>query len=152
MPATVSAAVKARLESQGLSLAVYRGGAPANASYPHVVVHEGIGTVELAEASGDLGDPATEVTVREELQVDLYQLARTVSTTQGRVRNAEDYTLLDRIATGLRGARLGAIGVVSTGAVVSRIGTRRRWPIKDNVVRATLSIFVDRPVQRSAAP
>lgn len=152
MAATVSAAVKARLESLGLSLAVYRGGAPDNAAFPHAVVHEGIGDIPLTVASGDYGDPATEVMTQEEVQLDLYQRSRRLSSVQGRTQNAEDYTLMDRIVGGLRGANLGAIGTATGPAVVSRIGTRRRWPVKDNVARATLAVFIDRPLQRSAAP
>ena len=152
MAATTGGAMKARLEALGLGISAYRQGAPEDAPYPHIVVHEGIGIVPLPELGGDYGDPDAEVMVREECQVDLYQRSRVATTTPGRTRSAEDTTLMDRVAQGLRGAKLGAIGSSTTPATVSGVGTRRRWPVKDNVLRDTLAVFVDRPQQRSPLP
>lgn len=152
MALTTGGALKARIESLGLGVAVYRNGAPEAAPYPFVNIQDGIGEVELREAHGDFGDPDAEVMVREECQVDVYQLSRKAGATQGSTAIAEDSTMMDRLRQGLRGARLGVIGTATGGAVVSGTTTRRRWPVKDNVARGTLSVFVDRPIQRSPLP
>lgn len=145
MSATTAGAVKARIESLGLSVTGYRDGAPTNdadeitAPYPHFVVHDGI-AIDL-DRHGDTADPAAHDGVTELVQVDVYQHARRlIGGSQS--TNVESYTLAEAIMLGLskatsmtiRGNRV--YGVLATRA--------RRWPIKDNVVRHTIDVTIRR--------
>ncbi len=145
MSAVTGSALKARIESLGLGVTVYRDGAPVNdagkiaAAYPHVVVHDGIG--EDFELHGDTTDPAAHDGVIELVQVDVYQLARRLTGGQQSV-NVESYTLPEDVANGLRrSAGLSVRGNRVYGVIVTRV---RRWPIADNVVRHTMDVTVRR--------
>lgn len=151
MAASTAGAVKAYVESLGLSLSAYRDGAPTGqdgaitAPYPHVVIQEGI--AYAMDTDGDYGDQAAVHTMRETVQVDLYQHARELVAAGGS-RNVEDYNLPDRLRMALHGARLGPVGAQHVYGVSVRGG--QRWPISDNIVRHTLNLEVAREVNRSS--
>lgn len=150
MAATTAGAVKAYVESLGLSIAAYRDGAPTNddgtvaAPYPHLVIQEGIGY--SPDRSGDFGDQAAVRTVTELVQCDLYQLARTLTAATPGSANAENYTLHGALVKRLHGARLGAIGLQHVDGC--RVVGGRRWPIADNVVRHTIDLEIRRELNR----
>jgi hypothetical protein len=148
--ASTAGAVKARIESLGLSLAAYRDGAPIQpdgsvkaSSYPFAVVHEGV-ALEW-ERHGDTGDPNAHDAVSELVQVDVYQLARRL--VAGGSQNVENYALPEQIVNGLRSATSLTVrgnrvyGVLALSA--------RRWPITDNVVRHTVDVTIRRDTGRA---
>ena len=98
MAATISGALKALIESLGLSLPAFRDLAPKGQSYPYASIQEGIdiGSEPTANVySGDRG-------VVETAQVTLWdQLQSPNSHAQ-----TESYTLPDALHAGLNGARL----------------------------------------------
>jgi hypothetical protein len=152
MAATTAGAVKALVESLGLSVTAYRDGAPTDADgnvdapFPHVVIQEGMAYDQ--DQAGDFGDPAAIQQVTELVQVDLFQLARKlVGGVPGSV-NAEDYLLPGKLRAGLHGARLAPIGLQRVAGVIVQGG--RRWPIADNIVRHTIDVLVRRELNRSA--
>lgn len=150
MSATVSGALKAYIESLGLGLQVFRDGAPTDqatglpelSAYPFAVVQEGIAYDQRSD--GDLGDSAAVRTVRELVQVDVYQLARAVS--GGTSVSTESYALADTLRARLHGARLGLVGTQQVDGVLTRGG--QRWPISDNVVRHTITLEINRTLNR----
>lgn len=144
MAATTAGAVKAYVEGLGLGVPVFRGGAPETHGYPFATVQEGIAYRDLG--FGDLGDFTSEQMTQESVQVDLYERAgSTAGATQGHIARAENYSLADKLHRRLHGARLPLIGTAHPSAC--RVQTRRRWPITDNVLRTTLTLLVDRPLQ-----
>lgn len=151
MSASVAGAIKARLEGLGWHMAVYRDGAPREAtgelhrsvSYPFCVVQEGISYSDADH--GDQGDPAAHVGVREQIQLDLYQRARALDpATAGQTSNAEDYGRGDAIAAALRGWRPTAALAGGVRIYGVTIDAGHRWPISDNVVRTTWTLSVHR--------
>jgi hypothetical protein len=148
MAATVSGAIKAKLEGLGLGVPVYRDGAPVAhgkpAEPPYVTVQEGIGYAP--ERHGDFGSTGAHQGEQEQVQVDVWQYARVPAATVGQAANAESYTLPGAIRRALHGAKLGSIG---SGADLRRIYgvsvvSGQRWPISDNIVRHTFTVTVRR--------
>jgi hypothetical protein len=93
MSATTGGALKAWIEAGGLGIAAYRDSAPENATWPHVVVHEGL--VKIPDQDGDTGDTGATHTIAETVQVSLWQQ-----------RADEFYTLPDALVRRLHGTRL----------------------------------------------
>lgn len=155
MSATMSGAWKAYLESLGFGIAVYRDGAPAGkdladpATYPYVVVTEGVGY--LAESSGDTDDPDADTLTTERVQIDLYQLARSLPDAAGRTTVLERYDLPSNLDGALRYSR--ALAVHAPWNVHgTKVTGGQRWPIADNIVRHTWSIDVRRDTNRKVTP
>lgn len=102
MSATVAGAVKAHVESLGLAVPVFRDAAPNAQPMPYVTVTEALAMTPNLD--GDTGDPDAPSTVRELVQLDLWQLWR-----DGAGRVAEDYALPHALLRGLRAARLQSV-------------------------------------------
>lgn len=96
--ASTSGAVKALIETLGLSLSAYRDRPPEDTAKPYVTIQEGIAITP--DLSGDNGQNPT---VRETVQVSLWQASRSAANLV-----TESYTLADSLYLGLHGARLSA--------------------------------------------
>lgn len=144
MAATTAGAFKAWLESLGLGIPVYRDGKPKSSGvWKYLTVQEGIAIVD--DQSGDFGDAtsgAAPTTVIEDVQLDLYDLARELVNGQPGTRNLEDYALPTTLHRLLRGNGLApyAPTLVYGHRPISRV----RWPITDNTVRHTWTVRVHR--------
>lgn len=146
MAATTAGALKAYIESLGLGLSSYRDAAPSAddpngrripaVPYPFTTVREGIAITPNRD--GDLGDPAAFLTVRELLQVDLWQMWRDAAG-----KPAESYTLPGVLMQRLRGARLLPVGssVVYGVTVTSSI---RLLEEQSNIVHHAISCVAHR--------
>lgn len=102
MSATFSNALKARIESLGLSLTAYRDRAPAGTARPYVTISEGISTVR--ERHGDEGSSTAHRAATELVQVDLWDNWRADASHATGV--AESYTLPGALIRGIDGADL----------------------------------------------
>lgn len=144
MAATTGGAFKAYLEAQGLGIPVWRDGKPKDSTVSkYVVVQEGIAIVE--EQSGDFGDmslAAAPILVSEDVQIDLYDLAREVTVAGITTRSIEDYALPGRLERLLRGR--GLAPYAPTRVYAHAPYTRTRWPISNNVVRHTWTVRIRR--------
>ena len=76
MAATTSSAIKARLESLGFGIPVFRDGPRPGQAEPYIVVQEGLPAARDLRAAGDFGDPAADIEIAETVIVDLVQQAR----------------------------------------------------------------------------
>ena len=94
-------ALKAKIESLGLSLSAYRDAPPPEQALPYVTIHEWI-TVTTDES----GDNGANPTGRELAQVDLWQQHLDPDTET----LVESYTLASDLARGLHGAQLANVG------------------------------------------
>lgn len=103
MAATSAGTLKAYLEAQGLSLPWYRRRAPKDQARPFGTIQEAI--VLTVERTGDQGDPAAQTLVAEQVQLDLWQDARTAAGTA-----AERYDLPGTLLRLLRSAQLVPVG------------------------------------------
>lgn len=151
-------AVKAWLEGLGLGVAVYRDGAPvANlpdgtrgvaVALPFIVVQEGIGYT--SDLHGDTDAAGSHLGVRELVQVDLYQTARTVA--GGKAPNAEDYALADALMVAFaRGAAAGLGAHAPWHIYGVKVDTGQRAPTTDNRTRHTWTLRVSRDTERMPA-
>lgn len=136
MAASTSGALKAYVEGLGLGLAVYRDQAPKDAPLPFVTVIEDLTTT--LNADGDLGDHGAQQTVRELVQVSLWQTWRDSA---GRV--AETYGLGPTLAARLRGAQLVPVGSRRTYGV-SAVSYQRLLEEEANVVHHAITVTVHR--------
>lgn len=134
MALSSGAAVKAKIETLGLGLAAYRDRPPAGQPLPYVTVHERIDL--RPDESGDNG---AGVTVRELVQVDLWQQRRNPTTKA----MTEDPTLADALAAGLHGSQLVNVGSKRVYGV--QLQSSVRVPEKDtNLIHDALTVELSR--------
>lgn len=135
MADTITGAIKDRFASGSPTLPVYRDRAPEAATLPYLVVQEAITVRPLPHGRDD-------VTIAEEVQVDLYQAQR--DATEAVV---EDYDLHEQVAARIAHAQLAATGTIFDVAIL----TYRRIPDRDaNVIRWLFRLRVSR--QLAATP
>jgi hypothetical protein len=140
MAATTSGALKAYIESLGVSLPVFRDGPRPGQAEPYVVVTEGVSIGPDPSGNGDYGDPTKPLNVVEIATVDLVQRAR-VQTGAGLTKNAERYGLAEALAHALNSATLPA----HPGRVTAvRVQDIDRIPIQDNRVRHSITVAIHR--------
>lgn len=136
MAATTSGSVKAYVEGLGLGLPVFRDNAPAGQPLPFVTVTEAV--TLTGNQDGDQGHPAAHLTVREDVQVSLWQTYRD---TTGKV--AETYGLPDTLMTALRRAQLTPVGTRRVYGV-TRVSRVRLLEEDANVVHDAITLTVHR--------
>ncbi|MGW2210119.1 hypothetical protein [Streptomyces sp. NPDC001781] len=137
MAATTAGAIKARIESLGLSVPVFRDGPREGQAPPFVVVQEGMPASIDLRAAGDAGaDPQ----VTEIVKVDLVEQAR-VQTGARTTRVTERYGLNETLATALHGCTLPDHPAKVTSVRVQDID---RIPIEDNRVRHSITVAIRR--------
>ena len=145
MPATVSGAVKAKVESLGLGLSCYRDAAPRLPGaqdeplpeLPYVSVREGIAATP--DQDGAYDDDVAH-TKAEQVQVDLWQRWRNPSTG----KPEESYTLARDLELGLQGAQLVGLPFRVYGCRV--LATARLLEPNDNVVHHVVTLMINREV------
>lgn len=145
MAATTSGAIKARIESLGLNVPVFRDGPREGQAPPFVVVTEALDIAMDAAANGDYGDPAAVLSIVEKVGVDLIETARTKATA-GTAKAVERYGLAETIAHQLHGRPLPAHPAKVTAVRVTGLD---RFPIKDNRVRTSLTVEIHRQLLTS---
>lgn len=145
MAATTSGAIKARIESLGLNVPVFRDGPREGQAPPFVVVTEALSTAMDVGGNGDFGDPAAVLSIVEKVAVDLVQNAR-IKATAATAPNAERYGLAETIAHQLHGRPLPAHPAKVTAVKVTDID---RFPISDNRVRASITVEIHRQLLTS---
>lgn len=126
MAATTAGALKAKIESLGLSISAYRDQPPPGQSLPLVVIQESIATTPDPLEDGVL------TTGVEMVQVDLHEAI-----------GSENYALAPGIIAGLHGARLTSVGtkLVYVCLVRNRIRTVDTT-IEPNQIRHTIDVDV----------
>lgn len=112
MAASTAGALKAKIESLGLSLSAYRDQPPPGQALPYVVIAEAVATTPDPLEDGVL------TTGAEAVQIDLYETL-----------GEEDYARIAGIMAGLHGARLPSIG--TPGKIVYSVLVRNRQRIVD---------------------
>jgi hypothetical protein len=145
MAATTSGAIKARIESLGLNVPVFRDGPREGQACPFVVVTEAVSTGLDRKANGDYGDPNAGLAIVETVTVDLVQNARTKATAST-APNAERYGLAETIAHQLHGRPLPAHPAKVTAV---RVIDLDRFEIKDNRVRSSITVEIHRQLLTS---
>lgn len=145
MAATTSGAVKAYVETLGLSLPVFRDGPRPDQAPPYAVVTEGQSIGLAATGNGDYGDPNADVQITEIATVDVVQNAR-VKTGAATARNVERYGLVETLARRLHGCTLPAHPARVTAVRVQGID---RLPIADNIARSTIQLAITRALLTS---
>lgn len=140
MAATTSGAVKARIESLGFSVPVFRDGPREGQAPPYVVVTEAVAMGMDSRGNGDFGDPNAPLAIVETITVDLIQNARTKATAST-APNAERYGLAEAIAHQLHGRPLPAHPAKVTAVRVTDLD---RFAIKDNRVRTSITVEIRR--------
>lgn len=140
MAATTSGALKARIESLGYGVPVFRDGPRPGQDYPYVVVTEGVSMGLDGQANGDFGDPDREMNIIEIATVDLVERgrAKTGATT---TKNVERYGLGEALAHALHGCSLPAHPAKVHGVIVQGVD---RIPLVDNVVRHSIAVRIHR--------
>lgn len=126
MAQTTAGALKARIESLGLSVPAYRDQPPTGQALPYVVIQESISTTPDAMEDGALSTGA------EAVQVDIYD-----------VLGSENYALVPGIEAGLHGARLAFVGTKLVYVVLVR-HRLRTFDLQFQWVRNTLDVDVMR--------
>lgn len=134
MASTTAGALKALIESLGLSLSAYRDEAPAGTTRPYVTISEELTLV------ADPSEDGAAATVVETAQVDLWQDWH--DTTSG--GRAESYTLAPALRRGLDGARLVAVGTSIPYTALVR-HTARMVEAPENLVHHAMTVEVFRP-------
>jgi hypothetical protein len=134
--ATLSGSIKNELETAGLGVSVFRSVAPPKAHLPFCVVTEGIAWATWDQGDADALD---ELTVREQVQVDVYQGLRASDGTR-----TEETDLEDQICYLLSKTRLPTwvyhvfgVRVIARSHVVGE-------DTEDNVKRTIVTLQVDR--------
>lgn len=135
MSATTAGALKACIEGLSLSLTAFRDQAPADATLPYVVVHEGVS--RSREAHGDQGDPNAHRAVTELVQVDLWQAWRNEDGSL-----AESYTLAEALVAGIDGAPLATAPKRVYGCTVD--GSVRLVERDENLVHEAITVRLRR--------
>lgn len=132
MASTTAGAVKALVESLGLSLSAYRRRVPDGTTLPYVRISE---RIALTPSDADNAFNSDDSPFVEQVQVDLFQQEHD---DDGRV---ESYTLPDALARGLHGARLsGPTHVYGCRVVQGPL----ELPDEENLVRHVLTLEVNR--------
>lgn len=145
MAATTSGAVKARVESLGLNVPVFRDGPREGQACPFVVVTEAVSTGLDTNGNGDYGDPDAPIQIVETVTVDLIQNAR-VKTSASTAANTERYGLAETIAHALHGHPLPAHPAKVTAVRVTDLD---RFPIQNNLVRTSITVLIHRELLRT---
>ena len=145
MAASMSGAIKARLESLAFGVPVFRDGPRPGQAEPYIVVQEGLPATRNLTAAGDFGDPDAEIPIVETIVVDLLQQAR-VKTGPKTTRVTERYGLAEAIGAALHGCQLPAAPAPVTAV---RLVDIDRIPIEDNKVRHSITVEVHRTLLRS---
>lgn len=140
MAATTSGAIKAYVETLGLSLPVFRDGPRPGQAPPYAVVTEAQSIGLSLSGNGDYGDPDAPVLVVEVATVDVIQHAR-VKSGAATARNVERYGLVETLARRLHGCTLPAHPAPVTAVRVQAID---RFPIADNLVRSSIAVAITR--------
>lgn len=133
MSATTAGALKALIESLGLSLSAYRDQAPAGTTRPYVTIIEELAMTADPSEDGKAG------TVVEMTQVDLWQDWHNQTT--GAI--AENYSLAPSLRRGIDGARLAVIGSSLVYTALVRHSLRLVEP-DENLVHHALTVEVFR--------
>lgn len=144
MAATTSGAIKARIESLGIHVPVFRDGPRPEQAPPFIVVTEALSTGIDFRANGDFGDPAAAINIVETVTVDLVQNARLK--TGGTAKNVERYGLAEAIAHALHAHPLPAHPAKVTAVRVTDLD---RFEIKDNRVRHSITVTIHRELLTS---
>ncbi|MDT0473008.1 hypothetical protein RM863_12825 [Streptomyces sp. DSM 41014] len=145
MAATTSGAIKAYLEALAFGVPVFRDGPREGQDTPFIVVQEGLPAGLDTSGLGDFGDPDAEITIVETVVVDLVQRAR-VKTGARTTKVTERYGLAEAIGAALHGCTLPAHPAKVTAVRLQDID---RIPIKDNLVRHSITVHVHRVLLRS---
>lgn len=140
MAATTSGALKARIESLGFGVPVFRDGPREGQACPFVVVTEAVAVGLDSRGNGDFGDPDAPIAIVETVTVDLIQNARTKAGA-ATAPNAERYGLAEAIAHQLHGRPLPAHPAKVTAV---RVRDMDRFPIKDNRTRTSITVEIHR--------
>lgn len=124
MATTAANAIKAQIESLGLSITAYRDRAPTNqATLPYVTIHESISQVPDALEDGTLS------TGVELVQVDVWQQV-----------TAESVTLVGQIVAGLHGKPLQSIGSKRVYTSIVRNVLRMPIQLEENIVHSVIDL------------
>ncbi|MNW51938.1 hypothetical protein D3C74_294370 [compost metagenome] len=150
MASTLGAALKHYLETRGYGIPVFQDGAPVithtrsngekyskTVDPPYIVIQDEISVVPVP--MGDFGDEYADTCSRTLIQVDLFQLARQV-TSSTRTVVAESRALTRSLRRDLRGT-----GIQPWAPVVvqgHKVNSSQRWPISDNIARTTFTVEV----------
>ncbi|MFJ4918141.1 hypothetical protein [Streptomyces sp. NPDC088726] len=145
MAATTSGAIKARIESLGFNVPVFRDGPREGQACPFVVVTEALSVGMDVGGNGDFGDPAAVLSIVEKVAVDLVQSAR-AKTGAATAASVERYGLAEAIAHQLHGRPLPAHPAKVTAVRVTDID---RFPISDNRVRTSITVEIHRQLLTS---
>ncbi|MFI6639950.1 hypothetical protein [Streptomyces sp. NPDC050504] len=140
MAATTAGAIKARLETLGFGVPVFRDGPREGQAEPFIVVQEGLPAARDLRASGDFGDPDATIEIAETVVVDLVQQAR-VKTGARTTKVTERYGLAEAIAHALHGCTLPDHPARVTAVTVQDID---RIPIEENRVRHSITVQIRR--------
>lgn len=111
MANTIAGSIRTLLEAAIPTIKAYRDSAPHDAPLPRVVIAEGI-TI-TPQLHGDFGDPGRDLSLIEEVQVDVWQ------TNDLAVGTLEDPRLPELVARTLNGASLDGPGHIYGVAVIS---------------------------------
>lgn len=149
MAATLAGAFKHYLERDvHLGVPVYRDGAPVRmidgkeriaVDPPYVVIQDGIGMVR--DKHGDMASPDASPSSKEQVQIDLFQVAR-VRVSPTSTRTTEDPALLLTLSRALNG--VGIQPYAPTLVYGHTVMSSQRWPIADNIARTTWTVEVAR--------
>jgi hypothetical protein len=133
LSATTAGALKALIESLGLSLSAYRDEATAGTARPYVTILEELAMTADPSEDGKAG------TVVEMIQIDLWQDWHNQTT--GDI--AENYTLAPALRRGIDGVRLALIGTSVTYIALVRHSLRMVEP-DENLIHNALTVEVYR--------
>jgi hypothetical protein len=130
--ATTAGALKAKIESLGLSISAYRDQAPEGTALPYVTISEAIAVVP------DLLEDGAASTGKETVSIDVWQKWKTVP---GGNTLAESPTLPGAIVRGIHAQSLGTAPTRAYAVIVNRLGPRlaeEESNITHTVIQATV--------------
>lgn len=131
MAVSASGALKAKIESLGLSISVYRDRAPETTALPYAVVNEGLATVP-----DKLEDGATS-TGKETVSIDIFQMWKNLATGAF----AENRGLSDAIVRGIHGQTLPAAPTKAYACLVKN--SRRLAPEEEeNLTHSNITAVI----------
>ena len=140
--ATLAGAIKFVIESAGLGVSAFRDMAPPKASMPFCVITEGVAwnTVPMGDT-----DASDELTIREQVQVDIYQALRAADGTR-----TENPDLEDLVCWHLAQSKL-PTWVNPVYGVSSLTRSTQTGQARSNVRRTIVTLQVDRLLDAPAA-